>query len=179
MHILVHIQLHSLFYSAGGLWEMSESETRLFAKSGETTMWWSYVPLVRSRRRKRCFGTGGPSSPSTNPKEHWVHLQTSNPIESSLAGQTTDRYLEDVLSGQCPLLGVQAGGTAQWQLTSVEWWRKSHDSTVGGMCLQQVYATQGVRTNGSNGSLIEQRAGRKRTGVGDCIETWARFLKPK
>jgi hypothetical protein len=46
----------------------------------------SFALSVMRRRLTASSETGSTSSPSTTPEEHWVHLRTSNPIESVFSG---------------------------------------------------------------------------------------------
>ena len=55
------------------------------------------------------------------PKEHWVHLRTSNPIESIFSGvRLRTNAARRIRSRENALYGVQAGGAAQRELAVVK-----------------------------------------------------------
>ena len=142
----------------GRLREMTESETQALCEERRE----AYVAELRSK------GQGAAAETVLRdwedfvtfyhyPKEHWVHLRTSNPIESIFSGVRlrTNAARRIRSRGECPLPGVQAGGAPQRKLAVVKRGRESDGPGLGGMWLRRWHpkAWPGLR-DGDCGGLI-------------------------
>ena len=142
----------------GRLREMTESETQALCEERRE----AYVAGLRSK------GQGAAAETVLRdwedfvtfyhyPKEHWVHLRTSNPHRVHLQrGKAADqRGQAYTLPGECPLPGVQTGGAAQRELAVVKRGRESDGPGLGGMWLRRWHpkAWPGLR-DGDCGRLI-------------------------
>ena len=97
------------------------------------------------------------------PKEHWVHLRTSNPLESIFAGVRlrTDAARRLRRRDNALLSVHQDRATAGRAMASPERRRKPDGPGAGGIHLQGRHpATSGRAPVGDYGSLINGRAGR-------------------